>query len=229
MFGGDYDTLCAIYRPVFSTCELPHGVTYGDIGTHIGQQGVHSSKISERAVLVHAAHRLFTKLPPQTGKEEGASTALQLRRVNRHIEQGIVDPGPRGELAARFILLRALTKVGLDSDNVQVNYCTTVELLRGLGVDLGDRSGGLLDGSIHFSHWMAAPQHGDITAQAIASSFYRGYGIMCKPIQKAIDLFIPILLHNNENWCDAKGGIPIYDKKDFYCQLSGETKRLPGC
>jgi hypothetical protein len=147
------------------------------------------------------------------------NTRAPSRSHNLHIEQGIVDPDPRGELAARFSLL--LTKVGRDSNNVHINYCTT--FLRGLGVDSRDRSGGLLDGSIHFSHWM--PLNMEILAHK--PFVYRGYGIMCKPIKKL--LFIPIRLHDNENWWDEKGGIPIHESKDTLLPAKWGGEAITGC
>jgi hypothetical protein len=76
---------------------------------------------------------------------------------------------------------------------------------------------------------VAARRHGDITAQAIATSFYRGYGTMCQPNQKAIDLFIPILLHDNENWWEAEGGIPVYDKIDTLLPAKWGDEAITGC
>jgi hypothetical protein len=93
-------------------------------------------------------------------------------------------------------------------------YCNARQLLTGLGADLNgydDRYRDLLDGRVHFSHWIAAL--GDLTRQSMAMCFYRGCGIMCKPNQTAIDLFIPILLQSDGNWGNDDGGLPIYDEK----------------
>jgi hypothetical protein len=176
-------------------------------------------------VLAHGGHWLFNSIAKNLDKPERTSTFTQLESLNRLVGQGMVEKGSRGELAARFILLRALADVGLNSDCVQINYCTARQLLTALGVDLNgydDRYRDLLDGSVHFSHWIAAL--GNITPQSMAMCFYRGCGIMCKPNQTAIDLFIPILLQSDGNWWNAKGGLPIYDENTLGLARWDETK-----
>jgi hypothetical protein len=67
-------------------------------------------------VLVHAAHRMFRKHK----SDKSTLRRLQLDVVNDFVKQGLVEKGPRGELAARFLLLQALSEVGFQevaSDN----------------------------------------------------------------------------------------------------------------
>jgi hypothetical protein len=161
-------------------------------------------------VLVHAAHRMFREHSSGSISLRISSIAslqgVQLYVINHFVKQGLVEEGPRGELAARFLLLQALSENGLrkatsgephdetaenlpigDAGLVQINYCTVRELLRGLNSEVPDIDSVLLDGCVHFSHWTNAT--GPIMPAAIAMCFYRGAAIV-----QAIDLFIPILL-----------------------------------
>jgi hypothetical protein len=59
-------------------------------------------------VLVHAAHRMFR----EHKSDKCTLRSVQLDIINDLVEQGLVEEGPRGEPAARFLLLQALSKVG---------------------------------------------------------------------------------------------------------------------
>jgi hypothetical protein len=66
-------------------------------------------------VLVHAARRLFNE------SSSGATTEM-LSALNDLAKEGLVAEGPLGELAARFILLRALSESGRERITaVQIN------------------------------------------------------------------------------------------------------------
>jgi hypothetical protein len=70
------------------------------------------SKLAGRSetVLVHAAHRIFRRHP-----SSGSSSVrgVQLKVLNKLVKQGLVEESPRGGLAARFLLLHALSENGL--------------------------------------------------------------------------------------------------------------------
>ena len=57
-----------------------------------------------------------------------------LNGLNDLAKERLVEEGPRGELAARFILLQALSESGRDPNtSVQLNYCKVSELLGARG------------------------------------------------------------------------------------------------
>jgi hypothetical protein len=153
-------------------------------------------------VLVYAAHPSFKERQPNLVDE-------QLNGLNTLAQQGLVREGIRGELAAKFILLQALSKLGCDNPgHFQFNYCKVRDLLQGLQVDTSAISNRLLDGFVHFSHWANA--EGNIQLASIAAAFYRGAGIICKRNQETIDLFIPVLLNSVREWWKENGGLPVY-------------------
>jgi hypothetical protein len=174
-------------------------------------------------VLVHAAHRMFR----EHKSDKCTLRSVQLDIIIDLVKQGLVEEGPHGELAARFLLLQALSEVGFQevaSDDpgstqvssasversVQINYCTVRQLLQGLNVHVGvsDIDSVLLDGRVLFLHRTNACGH--ITSASIAMCFYRGAAIVCKRGQQAIDLFIPVLLNSETIWWKKGGGLRLY-------------------
>jgi hypothetical protein len=68
-------------------------------------------------VPAHAAHRIFQSV----NRSKCSPTSLQLKALNLFVKERTVEAGPRGELGVRFSLLRALTDVGHDKEDIQMN------------------------------------------------------------------------------------------------------------
>lgn len=125
------------------------------------------------------------------------------------IREGLVEPGPKGELTVRILLTlawdHAIHKKQEGSPDFMYTCPLTVkEYLSALMVDLSSLEGQissenlqvLFNGVVFFTHFIAIER--GITKESLHCFFCRGAAIQCQRGQTAIDHGIPVLLANGE-------------------------------